>query len=262
MAPYPSNGSLTTDKRTVDDSATWDSQAEWEAYQEAMDVEIVNGAVQLADVAIPDSVDHHWPTDEGSGSTLTDNKGTVDGTINGETWVSDSNAVGDFVLDSDGTDDYTNLGADTLNFHYNGDFTFTRYITFDDLSKDNTIYEHFDGSNGIELRYNAGNDSISMIYHGVAFYHSELSPTQGTMHFVSVRFDSSAGELVFDLDTSTATVTGVNQPNQPASGTEWWLNSETGGADYRDGVADEATASASYLSNSDIETLRTRRGDL
>lgn len=52
--PYQTNGSLTTDKRVVDDTTTWDTQSHWEAYQSKNNVELVNGSVQLAD-AIPDS---------------------------------------------------------------------------------------------------------------------------------------------------------------------------------------------------------------
>ena len=40
-----------------------------------------------------------WPNDEGSGTVMADNVGTLDGTINGATWVSDPSYVGDAVLD-------------------------------------------------------------------------------------------------------------------------------------------------------------------
>lgn len=49
MAPYPSNGSLTTDKRTINDSDGWGTQSEWEAYQSASNVVVTNGTVQLAE---------------------------------------------------------------------------------------------------------------------------------------------------------------------------------------------------------------------
>lgn len=47
---YTSNGSLTTDKRVVDDTTTWDAQSDWEAYQSKDSVVVTNGAVQLAEV--------------------------------------------------------------------------------------------------------------------------------------------------------------------------------------------------------------------
>jgi len=51
--------------------------------------------------AIPDSGDIQYLMDEGSGSTLNDRFDTTDATLNGPTWVSESTAVGDFVLDFD-----------------------------------------------------------------------------------------------------------------------------------------------------------------
>jgi hypothetical protein len=60
----------------------------------------------LVQSAIPDSGDHQWYVDEGSGSTLNDAIGSVSATINGATWEADSAAVGNQRLSHDGTDDY------------------------------------------------------------------------------------------------------------------------------------------------------------
>lgn len=83
MSPYLSNGTLTTDKRTVDDAQTWDTQTEWEAYQSVTDVEIVNGAVQLAEVAVPaTAIAWYDATQDGSASgpitTIPDQLGNHD----------------------------------------------------------------------------------------------------------------------------------------------------------------------------------------
>jgi hypothetical protein len=56
--------------------------------------------------AIPDSGDHQWYVDEGSGATLNDSVGSVSATINGATWEADSAAVGGQRLSHDGIDDY------------------------------------------------------------------------------------------------------------------------------------------------------------
>ena len=62
---------------------------------------------------VPDSGGtHQWNTDEAEGTTLTDAIGELDGTINGATWTSGEGA-GDVYLSYDGTDDYTDLGADS-----------------------------------------------------------------------------------------------------------------------------------------------------
>lgn len=57
--------------------------------------------------AIPDSVINHWPADEGSGQTLTDNVGSNDISLSFDRWVTDSEFEGgvapDF-NDADGDD--------------------------------------------------------------------------------------------------------------------------------------------------------------
>jgi len=62
-------------------------------------------------VAIPDSGGtHQWDTDEGSGSTLTDTIGSLDGSINGATWTT-GEGTGGVYLDYDGTDDFVDFGS-------------------------------------------------------------------------------------------------------------------------------------------------------
>jgi len=66
--------------------------------------------------AIPDSGDHQWFIDEGSGTTLNDSVGSVNATINGATWESESGTVGGQYLEYDGVDDHfatdSTLGID------------------------------------------------------------------------------------------------------------------------------------------------------
>ena len=55
--------------------------------------------------AIPDSAIHHWPMDEGSETTVTDNIGNQNGTIegNGDSWIS-NDWWGGFAVDCDDID--------------------------------------------------------------------------------------------------------------------------------------------------------------
>ena len=63
---------------------------------------------------IPDSEGtHQWNADEGSGSTLTDSIGSLDGTINNATWQTNSTGAGDAYLLYDGVDDYVDLESTT-----------------------------------------------------------------------------------------------------------------------------------------------------
>ena len=65
---------------------------------------------------IPDSAIHQYLFDEGSGTTLNDNIGSVAGSISGASWESDSSLEGGFGLFYDGVDDYTNYTIDFSQF--------------------------------------------------------------------------------------------------------------------------------------------------
>ena len=57
-------------------------------------------------VTIPDSVEHRWRFDEGTGSTFSDTIGSIDGSLNGAGWESDSRFTGGFAVSTDGVDDH------------------------------------------------------------------------------------------------------------------------------------------------------------
>jgi len=46
---------------------------------------------------------HLWRMDEGSGSTISDSEGNIDLSQNGTSWVFDSNSVGNYYIDSNGS---------------------------------------------------------------------------------------------------------------------------------------------------------------
>jgi len=72
----------------------------------------IDGQQTAGFVDIPDSIadQNEWLHNEGSGATLTDSQGSLDGTISGATWQSDAGRGGHYLL-YDGTDDKTDLGA-------------------------------------------------------------------------------------------------------------------------------------------------------
>jgi hypothetical protein len=74
----------------------------------ASEVVAPDGSVVFEGPDIPDSVTNHYPTDEGSGTNLTDNEGTIDGTIEGATWQTGAGTNDTFLL-YDGTNDYTDF---------------------------------------------------------------------------------------------------------------------------------------------------------
>jgi hypothetical protein len=74
-----------------------------------------------------------WPMKEGTGSTITDIKGTNTGTISGATWVKDK---GFSRLSFDGVNDYVSVpNNDSLNFGTTGDFTVSVWIKAAPISR-------------------------------------------------------------------------------------------------------------------------------
>lgn len=102
--PFAASGSLTTDKRQIDDAGGWDTQTDWEAFQSASNIEITNGSVQLGQVSAPAGVIHSYPVETYGASTWTDNVGTADMTVNGMTQTTFS--TGDDSVSGDGSNDY------------------------------------------------------------------------------------------------------------------------------------------------------------
>jgi len=232
--PYSDNGTLTTDKRTVNEETSWSSQSDWAAYQSAEDVEIVDGAIQLAEgPAIPDSeLSDYWPTDEGSGTTLTNANSDRDMTVNGATW-SDTAGIGGWHLDSDGTDDTATVSDSAFG---TATLTMMVWIRPDTTTEQQIFYTNHDGTtSGVNLTI----DNDGTVY---AFLNNANSGN-------NIRLDSStapADEWSFhavtcDLEASTATMyyavasdSGVTQLDQSTS--------------YNDGGGDIAAAQDVSLS--------------
>lgn len=87
--------------------------------------------------AIPDSGGtHQWNFDEGSGTTVADYIGSLDGTVNGATWQTGA-GVGDAHLSLDGSNDYIDLPgsqSEVTYFHNQGEGTLAIWIYPEDAS--------------------------------------------------------------------------------------------------------------------------------
>lgn len=78
---YREEGSLTTDKRTVDESTSWDSTDEWDEYEDISGLVIEGGKIILDEEAtLPESgLLHHYDFSQASGSgTVEDLEGDAD----------------------------------------------------------------------------------------------------------------------------------------------------------------------------------------
>lgn len=205
---------------------------------------------------IRDSVVNHWPTDDGSGSTLTDNQGTADGTISGATWVSDSAAVGGHYLSYDGTDDHVALPPSTLSYTTAGDYTLTAWVNPSISDRQAVLAYHENGGAGVSLEMSASGN-LQLTHHNVAFVESSLSIPTGQWSFVAGRWDDSAGQATFDVNDASDTVT-ASSPNTPSNPVSR-IGSIDATAFPWSGNIDETTGADTALSDSDIQQLRDRR---
>ena len=81
----------------------------------------MDGDVVYQASAIPDSGgDHQWNIDEGSGATIEDSNGGLDGTIDGATWQSGLGGTDDTILFYDGSDE-THISDSTEMTHWLND---------------------------------------------------------------------------------------------------------------------------------------------
>lgn len=102
---FEESGNLITNKQTIETSFEWNTQTEWEAFQENNNIEIESGILKLA-TAIPGSVVAHYEfEDDSDTSTAIDSIGSNDATITGATYTAAAN-VGSLALNYDGSDDY------------------------------------------------------------------------------------------------------------------------------------------------------------
>ena len=108
---------------------------------------------------IPDSVSNRWPHNEGSGTTLGDSIGSINGSINGPSWVTGSGGEGSAYLDYDGVDDETDFSNNASHFDHDtqswmlwvnpDDITTNRaYIRYNDSAEDLLIWNRGDTANG------------------------------------------------------------------------------------------------------------------
>ena len=97
--------------------------------------DVLSPAVGVGSV-IPGAI-HRWPTDEGTGSTLTDSIGDNDGTISGATWVTNSSLVGGQGLNFDGSDDYVSFTTVPHLENINNSFSMTWTV---DIAAQSGVY--------------------------------------------------------------------------------------------------------------------------
>lgn len=146
-------------------------------------------SADLPSSAIPDSAIHHYPTDEGSGTTLTDNVAAADGTINGATWDDNEGGRGGWVLAYDGVDDNTDL-SDAANQQLDA-FTMSTWLKIRTDGGGNTPYMlgEFDQDEAAILNLTGTNAIRFLVQVGGSNTNIEANVSTDTWHYVVGSFD-------------------------------------------------------------------------
>jgi len=140
---------------------------------------------------LPASVEHRWKMDTGSGSTAFDSVGSDDGTINGATWQSDTDAVGGAYLDFDGSGDNVNIPT-SIN---SSTFFVAAWVNWDGSSNFDVIMGR-DSNNNYAMIIDGADQEIGLWDSGLQVKDS-LSSSDGWTHYVTTS-DGSGSELFVD----------------------------------------------------------------
>jgi len=157
-----------------------------------------NGIVAVTDTPgsdIPDSGSNQWYIDEGSGSTLQPDVGSVTATINGATWQADSNAVGDYHLSHAGSGDIwqTDSGVLTPPFSVGG------WVRFDDMTEfeNSFAWNNSDNSDGERMRMMTdGDGALLTVQGGGSLIRGQSFPTTGNWGFWALNMESDQHRLI------------------------------------------------------------------
>lgn len=230
--PYTSSGSLTSSKLQIDDSDGWSTQADWEAYQSAQGIEIINGSVQLAETAIPASVIDNFEASDAdpagvyeTGQTIadyysgsTDRFGrTTSNVQEGATALEATNPNGNPQLvessPGDGLNTYPSDG-DTIRFiirdpgafpglAVNADFSSGDVYSYSIRSADNTIRIEQRGSTAATLASANASVSQDTWYWGEA----DKPDANGNLSFALYEYNTSDGSRGSQIQSVSATNT-------------------------------------------------------
>ena len=210
---------------------------------EAFEVIAPDGTVVFE--GIPDS-DHQWLWDEGQGESLVDNIGDADATREGATWSEDTNAVGGWWLEFDGSDNYVDLPIiDELD---GGQFSIAITVYTDTINQDGFIWNQTDDN-----RFSIALDDASIQCEGVnsdSFGGSWSNPPESTLFRLGVAFDFTNGDVEIYRDGDRVD-DGTDAPGT-GSATAHEIGRTIGGGNEFEGVLDHPVAAYELWDSNDF----------
>jgi len=222
------------------------------------DVQEITVDGQTVFSAGPDLTDviYRWKMDEGTGTTVNDSVGSLNGSlVGGPTWVTDANSVGGAHLDFDGSNDRVDFGSVTNE----PQMTAAMWINFDNLDG-YFFYWSLNGSAGTgmdlhvnpELEFDLMSDTNNDV----------RSLSTGVWYHIGFAYFSNADVevTVYDSDSETETThdfSSIGDGSIDNGSRDFYLMEDAfGGSNNVDGKMDDVIVADKGLSRSRIRDFR------
>lgn len=207
--------------------------------------------------AIPDSGEHQWYMDEGSGTTLNDSVDGVSASVNGATWNTESGPVGGEYL-SFVTDDYvlTDQSIDAAQTTFTV-FGWARINTFSGF--DHALTSAADPGNntgaGWSIFTEGTSGEIGTVFAGSSFNRNIPFPSSGWGFFALIVDNQTYRLITFDNSSELADDTQSGSDRTPRTGDKLHLGRDARDQDYFDGDLDFCGFADKTLTKTEVTDL-------
>jgi len=218
--------------------------------------DVLFSATTIPDASDLQNPDIYYTVTEGSGTSLSDEQGAIDGTVNGATWES-GEGVGDAYLSLDGTDDDARMNsAPTPSLQDSR--AFAAWVQPDTTSSPRGCLSHGNTRSNNDLlhyRFRSGNIQFGDFTSGGTV--TGLSFSAGTWHLCVATFDSSSGTgfgyIAAVGDSSPSSISTPMSFNN-TTGQMFW-GSELGSSFFLRGDIDLLLFYNRHLSSTEVSNL-------
>jgi len=215
------------------------------------------------------TIRNQWPLDDGSGSTDEDSAGSADMTLNGVSWVNDTNYVGDYAGSGDGSNDYGDVGTlgDFGSSVIPNDFA----IAFTVKTTDPTgfFFGKFRGSGHTDMQCDLGDAASDGVLsfliqddneNNIRVNSDGARFDDGSLHRIGIAKRGSSASDMQLYDNGSPISTAVGLSDSPSTWSDfnnplyfWARNLDSGGDGYLDGEMDNIKIVEGTWEDSDFQ---------
>lgn len=212
----------------------------------------VEGTGTAADVALsgeeplPTSAIHEWRMAAGSGSTITDDIASNDGTIDGAGWVSDTWTDGQALDFVSGNSDHVDFDSTESEIDVNGDFSIAVTIEPDSVTDGHVLTHTISNSNRGAIAIDSGTLSVGW-YDGSSYQGVQSTSISANERIrIFYTYNSGTGTLYVNKTEKT----GTSTPSVTTQGGFRLSNLQD--SSYFDGTIDNLVVYDSAVSSSEV----------